>query len=494
MLNILRRAAIFLTVNKMETTRRFELVPTEKLVPYVNNARVHTPEQVNKIRASLREFGFIAPVLIDKNFGVIAGHGRLMAAREENITEVPCVFVEHLTETQKKAYIIADNKLALDAEWDEELLKLELDALKELDFDISYTGFSDEDFNFGDFSVDNNEAHKGKITEKFLFAPFSVLDTRTKRWIERKTFWIKEVGVRSDASRQGMTTTGSLSGTTPRYYEFKEKCERKLGRELTNKEFEENYLKEYLPAESMIASTESGGILSIFDPVLCELMYYWFCPSGGNILDPFAGGNVRGVMATFTGHGYTGIDIRQEQVNANIESAQELLRDAKQPKWICGDSLNIDKLISGDFDMVFSCPPYFDLEKYSDNPADISNMSYENFLTAYREIIRKATARLKENRFAVFVVGDIRDQKTGMYRNFVSETISAFESAGLHLYNEMILVTQCGSLPIRVGKSFQGYRKVGKTHQNILVFYKGENQKRIKEFGDVEIYINDEEN
>jgi len=478
----------------METTKKFQLVPIDRLIPYANNARKHTPMQVNKIRASLREFGFVNPVLVDKNFGVIAGHGRLLAAREENISEVPCVFVEHLTDAQKKAYIIADNKLALDADWDEELLKLELAALKELDFDISYTGFDEEDFNLDDFTVDNNKSHEGKIAEKFLFAPFSVLDTRTKRWLERKTFWIKEVGVRSDGSRQGMQTTGSLSGTTPRYYEFKEKCECKLGRALTNKEFEENFLKEYLPAESMIASTESGGILSIFDPVLCELMYYWFCPPGGNILDPFAGGNVRGVMAAFTGHRYTGIDIRQEQVDANIKSARELLKDAEQPVWICGDSLNIDKLTDGYFDMVFSCPPYFDLEKYSNNPADISNMTYGNFLTAYREIIRKTTARLKENRFAVFVVGDIRDTKTGMYRNFVSETISAFQAAGLRLYNEMILVTQCGSLPIRVGKSFQVYRKVGKTHQNVLVFYKGENQKRIKEFGDVEIFFDGEEN
>ncbi len=478
----------------MKTAKNFQLVPTEKLVPYVNNARIHTPEQVNKIRASIREFGFINPVLVDKNFGVIAGHGRLMAAREENISEVPCVFVEHLTDAQKKAYIIADNKLALEAEWDEELLRLELEALKEMDFDISFTGFTEEDFEgIGETDFDG-ETHEGKIAERFLFPPFSVLDARGKRWLDRKNFWIKSVGIRSESSRQSMKTSGSLSGTTPRYYEFKEKCERKLGRELTNKEFEEKFLEEYLPADSIIKSTESGGILSIFDPVLCELMYYWFCPSGGTILDPFAGGNVRGVMAAFTEHKYTGVDIRQEQVAENIKTAQELLRDAEQPTWICGDSLNIDKLISGSFDMVFSCPPYYDLEKYSDNPADISNMTYENFLTAYREIIRKSCALLKDNRFAVFVVGDIRDTKTGMYRNFVAETISAFQSAGLHLYNEIILVTQCGSLPLRVSNGFQGMRKVGKTHQNVLVFYKGSNQKEIKrDFGEVKIFFAEEE-
>ena len=128
---------------KMKTTTEMQLVAIEKLVPYANNARTHSPEQINKLRSSLREFGFINPVLVDKNFGIIAGHGRVMAAKAENISEVPCVFVEHLTEAQKKAYILADNRLALDADWDEEILKIELENLKDLDFDISFTGFED---------------------------------------------------------------------------------------------------------------------------------------------------------------------------------------------------------------------------------------------------------------------------------------------------------------------------------------------------------------
>ncbi len=127
----------------MRTTEEMQLVAIEKLVPYANNARTHSPEQINKLRSSLREFGFINPILIDRNFGIIAGHGRVMAAKAENISEVPCVFVDGLTEAQKKAYILADNRLALDAGWDEELLKIELEELKELNFDISFTGFDD---------------------------------------------------------------------------------------------------------------------------------------------------------------------------------------------------------------------------------------------------------------------------------------------------------------------------------------------------------------
>ena len=129
----------------MKTTTNMELVELDKLVPYVNNARTHSPEQINKLRASLREFGFINPVIIDKDYGIIAGHGRVIAAREEGIEKIPCVFVDHLTEAQKKAYILADNRMALDAGWDEELLRVEIEALQAEAFDVSLTGFDEKE-------------------------------------------------------------------------------------------------------------------------------------------------------------------------------------------------------------------------------------------------------------------------------------------------------------------------------------------------------------
>ena len=129
----------------MKTTTEMQLVPVAKLVPYVNNARTHSPEQINKLRSSLREFGFINPVIIDRDFGVIAGHGRILAAKEEGITEVPCVFADHLTDAQKKAYIIADNRMAMDAGWDEELLRVEIEALQAEDFDLALTGFDEKE-------------------------------------------------------------------------------------------------------------------------------------------------------------------------------------------------------------------------------------------------------------------------------------------------------------------------------------------------------------
>ena len=129
----------------MKTTTDMQLVAVEKLVPYVNNARTHSPEQLAKLRSSLREFGFINPVIIDRDFSVIAGHGRIAAAKEEGITEVPCVFVDYLTEAQKKAYILADNRMALDAGWDEELLRIEIESLQGADFDVSLTGFGEDE-------------------------------------------------------------------------------------------------------------------------------------------------------------------------------------------------------------------------------------------------------------------------------------------------------------------------------------------------------------
>lgn len=127
------------------TTSEMTQIPIGKLVPYINNARTHSPEQIKKLRASLREFGFVNPILIDRDYNVIAGHGRLAAAREEGYTEVPCVYVDHLTEAQKKAYILADNRMAMDAGWDEELLKVELESLQEMAYDLSFTGFDEKE-------------------------------------------------------------------------------------------------------------------------------------------------------------------------------------------------------------------------------------------------------------------------------------------------------------------------------------------------------------
>lgn len=233
------------------------------------------------------------------------------------------------------------------------------------------------------------------------------------------------------------------------------------------------------------AETETSGT-SIFDPVLCELAYSWFSPKGGTVLDPFAGGSVRGIVASRLGRQYIGVELRQEQVEANRAQGDDLCPDLP-PVWHTGDSRNIDRICADvDADFIFSCPPYADLEVYSDDPSDLSTLKYEDFKPAYFEIIAKACGRLKEDRFACFVVGDVRD-KRGNYYNFVGDTVEAFRAAGLHYYNEAVLVTAVGSLPIRVGKQFTASRKLGKTHQNVLVFVKGDGKKATKACGAVEI-------
>ena len=158
-----------------KTTTEMQLVSISQLVPYVNNARTHSDAQVKKLRASLREFGFINPVIIDREFNVIAGHGRILAAKEEGIEKVPCVFVDYLTPAQKKAYILADNRMAMDAGWDEELLRVEIEALQAESFDVGLTGFDekdiaelfageDDDAQDDDFDVDE-ELQKSPVTK-----------------------------------------------------------------------------------------------------------------------------------------------------------------------------------------------------------------------------------------------------------------------------------------------------------------------------------------
>ncbi len=158
-----------------KTTTEMKMIPTDKLVPYVNNARTHSADQVKKLQSSLREFGFINPIIIDRDYSIIAGHGRLLAAKAEGITEVPCVFVDHLTDAQKKAYILADNRMAMDAGWDEELLRVEIEALQAEDFDVFLTGFDEAEisklFDAGT-EVKEDEFDVEEELEKTTFSKF----------------------------------------------------------------------------------------------------------------------------------------------------------------------------------------------------------------------------------------------------------------------------------------------------------------------------------
>jgi 16S rRNA G966 N2-methylase RsmD len=269
------------------------------------------------------------------------------------------------------------------------------------------------------------------LRDKFIEPPFSVLDTKSGNWQGRKREWLKK-GIKSEKGRQ------------------------------------ENILK----YSNTVTLQEKDT--SIFDPALCELMYKWFCNDGGKILDPFAGGSVRGVVAHYLKYYYVGIELRQEQVDANRENAAEILPVNNQPSWHVGDSdsiLDCDFLY--EFDMVFSCPPYMDLEVYSDDENDLSNMTDEKFIEKYKSIIKKSCSKLKKDGYAVFVVGDVRDKKTGFYKDFIGITKQAFYDSGMSLYNDAILLNPVASASMRAGKVFEAGLKLTKIHQNILVFKRG---------------------
>lgn len=274
------------------------------------------------------------------------------------------------------------------------------------------------------------------LRDKFIEPPFTVLDCKGGNWQNRKKKWIAR-GLKSEIGREAKAFN--------------------LSNWVNEKSFNGDKLK---------------SDVSIFDPVLCEILYHWFCPDGGTILDPFAGGSVRGIVANYLGYKYSGIDIRQEQVDSNREQGMDILPIENQPQWYVGDS---NELLNDNwttkFDMVMSCPPYFDLEVYSDLEGDISNKPYKQFLELYESIITKSCKLLKVGGYACFVVGEVRD-KNGFYIGFVPDTIKAFEKCGMKFYNEAILLQSgLGAAGMRANGNMKS-QKLVKVHQNILVFKK----------------------
>lgn len=277
---------------------------------------------------------------------------------------------------------------------------------------------------FGEEIIDNP-----LLRDKFIEPPFSVLDTKSGNWQRRKRQWMK-IGIKSEIGRDSVVIN------------------------MDTKRKEKN----------------TADYVSVFDPALCEVLYNWFCPKGGSIIDPFAGGSVRGIVANYLGYKYTGIDIRQEQIDSNREQGLDILDVNNQPNWYVGDSNKQLEGFTSLYDFVFSCPPYADLEVYSDLEGDVSNMDYKEFLCAYSEIIKKSCSLLKSGGYACFVVGEVRDKK-GNYIGFVPDTINAFKSCGMSFYNEAILLNPVASASMRANGNMKT-QKLVKIHQNVLVFKK----------------------
>lgn len=285
------------------------------------------------------------------------------------------------------------------------------------------------------------------LKDRFVVPPFSILDTRQGYWQNRKRNWLQLTGNLSE-TRDG--AFGKVGGA---------KAGRCFGDFGTYQ------------SDSIFNNINDGT--SNFDPVLAEIAYRWFCPPGGKILDPFGGEQTKGVVAGVLGFEYQAVEFRQEQVDLNNSKIQKW---EDRIKYHCGDSNNISSIIiDRGFDMCFTSPPYYDLEVYSKE--DMSALgTYEEFMAQYKNIFAQCCDMLADNRFLVVKVGEIRDRKTGEYRNFVGDTITIMKELGMQYYNDIVLVNAVGTAPIRANNSMKT-RKVVKVHQNVLVFYKGNMEK-----------------
>jgi hypothetical protein len=512
----------------MTEQRQLEYRDPRELVAYEHNSRTHTPGQIEALRRSFREYGFTNPILLKGDRVTIgAGHARTEAAIAEGLDLVPTIVLDGLTEAQWRAYVIADNQLAVTGSgWDEATLAREMEALAALDFDLSATGFDDDAIAhlLGRGPAPEPAKVLGAMAAEFMVPPFTVLSAREGWWRERKRQWL-QLGIKSEVGRgDALMDTNLTTRLFPLFnrsadaidFVKKWRAEGLDDAAIEAKAYEVQGRKRG-KATSYASQDTLNGIMaqgkrkglgatptalggankdeslttgtSVFDPVLTEIGYRWFCPPGGTVLDPFAGGSVRGIVAAALGRPYVGVDLRAEQIAANEQQWVDIgkhMPDRPAPQWHTGDSAQVlcGKLCEAD--MLIGCPPYGDLEVYSDDPADISAMDAAGFDAVYARIIQLACAQLRQDRFAFWVVGEYRDAR-GNYANLVGKTVAAFEAAGLHYYNEAVLLTAVGSLPIRAARQFRAGRKLGKTHQNVLVFVKGDGKRAAAACGDVEV-------
>ena len=436
-----------------------DTLPLSALTEFQGGLKKRTTEDTKKIEKSINDYGFATPFFVWKHDGinsVLDGHGRLQTLKEmqkrgEEIPALPVVYIDCANEAAAKNLL-----LRICSQYGHMTADSVAAFLGDIQIDLNDLALPDGVLDLAKIDKENIEKTKSTLREQFLVPPFSVLDTRQGYWQDRKKQW-KSIGIKSEVGRDNKML----------------------------KHLKENAQKVNDGKENTLSE------VSIFDPVLCETMYTWFGKPNGTILDPFAGGSVRGIVASYKQMNYTGFDIRPEQIEAN--EAQKYICDGNEhpPRWILCDSREMNtRLNDGEqFDMIFSCPPYADLEKYSDLDGDISNKEYPQFLELYRDIIAKACSHLKNNRFAVFVVGEVRNRKSGAYQNFVSDTIKAFEDAGLKYYNEIILVNVAGGKAYTAGHDAKLSRKIAKVHQNILCFFKTDEQEETKIHEQVLVFL-----
>lgn len=370
-----------------------------------------------------------------------------------------------LSDEEQKAFIIKDNVGY--GEWDYDILANEWDS-EDLD-DWGLDTWQDNSGDDGDGSG-SGDSKSGSLMDRFIIPPFSILDTRKGYWQNRKKAWRELIGDMGESRNDTLIKSPEI-----KYKDIYQKT--REHRESLGIGFQE-YLDKYVAPD--VKEREASKVLSqgvsLLDPVMAELVCRWFGLESCKAFDCFAGDSVFGYVSAHLGNEFIGIELRQEQADLNNERVKDM-----SAKYICDDGQNVANHIAPNSqDLLFSCPPYYDLEVYSDLENDASNQdSYEDFLKILGNAFKSALTCLKDERFAAIVVGDVRDKKTGFYYNFIDDIKRMFKEDGVLLYNELILIETGASTALRAGRYMES-RKVAKMHQNILIFYKG-NPKNIKQ-------------
>lgn len=383
----------------------------------------------------------------------------------------PIIKASELSEDERREFIIKDNIGYGD--WDMDALANEWDSQDLDDWGLDVW----QDNSDGDSSKSGNSSPaNASLNDRFVVPPFSILDTRKGYWQARKKMWRELIGDMGESRNDTLIQSPEIKYKD--LYQRTRKHREELGLSF------KDYLEKYVPDD--VKEREAGKVLSagvsLLDPVMAELVCRWFGLESCKSFDCFAGDSVFGYVSAHLGNEFVGIELRPEQAQLNNERTEGM-----SARYVCDDGQNVAKHINADSqDLLFSCPPYFDLEHYSDLENDASNQkSYDDFIQILRNAFTAAISCLKENRFAVIVVGDVRDKSTGFYYDFCGDIKRIFKDSGMSLYNEIILIETGASTALRASRYMES-RKVAKMHQNILVFYKGKTKDIKKHYKKIE--------
>ena len=477
------------------------------------NPRTITKEKFSKLVTSilvLPKMLELRPIVVDNTFTALGGNMRLRAlndistmtddevaqalnasrdfqkkteaektlliehwARWRDTPTAPVIKASELTDEEQREFIIKDNVGF--GEWDMDALANEWDTEDLTDWGLDLWNTEQGSGGSGSGTLPKSPA-ESSLFDRFVVPPFSILDTRKGYWQDRKKKWYDLIGDMGESRNDTLVT--SLEIKYKDLYQRTREHRKELG--ISFKE----YIEKYVPKEDL--EHEQSKIVaqgvSILDPVMAEIVCRWFGLKDGRAFDCFAGDSVFGFVLAYLGNDFTGVELRQQQADLNNERVADMTA-----RYICDDGQNVAQHLEPESqDLLFSCPPYFDLEVYSDLPNDASNQgSYEDFIQILKNAFTGAVGCLKQNRFAAICVGDVRDKKTGFYYDFCGDIKRIFKEAGMKLYNEIILVEQTASTALRAARYMEN-RKVAKTHQHLLVFFKGDPKKIKSEFPKIE--------